>query len=88
MNAPLIVEIPEDHMLYCFAQYRYYFVNIEQDELDGMIGILRIWVTDDDWHTFLIDPDRCVPRCKTLDKFWEVLKQMAVANRFIVHGEP
>ena len=88
MNAPLIVENPETHALYCYAQYRYYFVNIEQDELDGMLGILRIWVTDDDWHAFLIDPDRCVPRCKTPDKFWEVLKQMTTANRFIVHGEP
>jgi len=88
MNAPLIVENQETHALYCYAQYRYYFVNIEQDELDGMLGILRIWVTDDDWHTFLIDPDRCVPRCKTPDKFWEVLKQMTAANRFVVHGEP
>ena len=88
MNAPLIVEIPKDHILYCFVQYRYYFVNIEQDELDGMLGILRIWVADDDWHTFLIDPDRCVPRCKTPDKFWEVLTRMTTANRFVVHGEP
>ena len=88
MNAPLIVENSEDRMLYCFVQYRYYFVNIEQDELDGMLGVLQVWSTNDECHTFLIDPDRCVPRCKTLDKFWEVLKQMAVANRFIVHGEP
>jgi len=88
MNTPLIVENPEDRMLYSFAQYRYYFVSIEQDEIDGMLGILQVWLTDDDCRTFLIDPDQYVPRCKTPDKFWEVLKQMATASRFIVHGEP
>jgi hypothetical protein len=88
MNAPLIVENPETRMFYCFAQYRYYFVNIEQDPMDGMIGVLQVWLTNDDCYTFLIDPDRCVPRCKTLDKFWEVLTQMAAANRFMVHAEP
>jgi len=88
MNAPLIVENPKNHMLYCFAQYRYYFVNIEHDELDGMLGILQIWITDDDCRTFLIDPDQCTPRCKTPDKFWEVLMGMGSRNRFIVHGEP
>jgi hypothetical protein len=88
MNAPLIVENSEERTLHCYTQYRYYSVSIEQNELDGMIGILRIWITDDDWHTFLIDPDRCTPRCKTPDKFWEVLKHMATTNRFTVHAEP
>ena len=88
MNAPLVVENPETHALYCFVQYRYYFVNIEQDELDGMLGVLQVWSTNDECHTFLIDPDRCVPRCKTPDNFWVVLKQMTAANRFIVHNEP
>ena len=88
MNAPLVVENTETHTLWYYAQYRYCFVNIEDDPIDGMIGILQVWVSDDDCHTFLIDPDQCVPRCKTPDKFWEVLKQMATAGRFIVHGEP
>jgi hypothetical protein len=88
MNAPLIVENTEDRTLYCFVQYRYYFVNIEQDELDGMLGILQVWLTNDDCYTFLIDPDLFVPRCETPDKFWELLTRMAAANRFTVHGEP
>jgi hypothetical protein len=88
MNAPLIVENPEDYMFYCFTQYRYYFVNIDHDEIDGMLGILQVWLTDDECRTFLIDPDQCVPRCKTPDKFWELLTRMATANRFTVHGEP
>jgi hypothetical protein len=45
-------------------------------------------LTNDDCHTFLIDPDQCVSRCKTPDKFWELLTQMATANRFTVHAEP
>jgi hypothetical protein len=88
MDAPLIVENTEMRMLYCFAQYRYYFVNIEDDPMDGMIGVLQVWLTNDDCYTFLIDPDRCVPRCDTPDKFWEVLTQMATSNRFTVHFEP
>jgi hypothetical protein len=88
MNAPLIVENTKECTLYCYTQYRYYSVSIEQDELDGMIGILRIWITDDECHTFLIDSERCVPRCKTPDKFWELLKQMTATNRFTVHAEP
>ena len=88
MTAPLIVENSEDRMLYCFVQYRCYSIKIDQDEMDGMLGILQVWLTNDECHTFLIDPDRCVPRCKTPDKFRELLKQMATANRFTVHGEP
>jgi hypothetical protein len=88
MHTPLIVENPEDRTLYCFVQYRYYSVTIDQDEINGMIGILQVWSTNDDCHTFLIDSDQYVPRCETPDKFWEVLKQMATASRFIVHGEP
>jgi hypothetical protein len=88
MNTPLIVENPETRTLYCFVQYRYYFVNIDDDEIDGILGILQVWLTNDDCYTFFIDPDRCVPRCETPDKFWEVLTKMATANRFVVHGEP
>jgi len=88
MNAPLIVENPEDRILYSYAQYRYYSISISHDEIDGMLGILQVWLTNDDCHTFLIDPDRCIPRCKTPDKFWELLTRMATAQRFTVHGEP
>jgi len=88
MGALLIVENSEERTLYCYAQYRYYFVNIDCNEIDGMLGILQVWLTNDECHTYLIDPDRCVPRCKTPNKFWEVLTQMATANRFTVHGEP
>jgi len=84
---PLIVEVAPQEALYQYPQYRYWSLHIETDELDGMLAILRVWVTDEACHTFLVDPDAYDPPCTDRKAFWNRLLEHVAENRFVVHGE-
>ena len=85
---PLIVELAPQEAIYKYADYRYWSVHIDEDELDGLLALLRVWVTENECHTFIINPARYDPPCETREQLWKQLLAHIHENRFIVHGEP
>ena len=84
---PLTVELVSKEAIYQYADYRYWSIHIEKDELDGLLAVLRVWVTENECHTFIINSSWYDPPCTTHEQFWKQLLAHIHENRFVVHQE-